>query len=561
MNALQCLVIPEKLLATHFQNFINFIEMMGEKMNSKKFQEGAKVLYHEVFVSNQDMKGTIFDRIKNFRQEIMDLTKLKWEGNGKKCRESAQSLHIQISKLSRPASCKELHKLCPWLSGYKWCGENDFIEIPGQYSGDFKPFVDQHFKIVRFYNDLKVFSSKQMPIELKMLGSDGKTHSFIIKYGEDLRQDHRIVQVLDLMSRQLSMDKNCKKNHLKIQTYQVIPINSNYGMLSVVKDATTITDYLEEASKFIHFTKNGQDITFLNFLPSVKESFRYFLLGDMKSSNWSKIYEQAALRLSRQQLVDEMTATEAMFPKDMLRRSLMKTAISLETYYILRKNFITSLITMNIAHWLLGIGDRHLNNILIDIKSGRLIGIDFGFAFGAGANLLVPETVPFRLTSQFVNVLEPMGIDGMIKKNMIHVMRCLRDYSQTILIFLEIFVTEPTMDWLMRSKQNVVGNIDTEVSLASSDWNPQARIAIIERKLAGANPVKIIQDELAISQIAVKTELLNRYKVLTKGEVGSIRYGMNNDELTVQDQVSCLIDMATDKSLLALIYLGWDPWV
>lgn len=281
----------------------------------------------------------------------------------------------------------------------------------------------------------------------------------------------------------------------------------------------------------------------------------------MLCSNWGKIYEQAALRLSSDELANEKRATEAKFPKDMLRRSLMKSAISLETYYILRKNFITSLVTMNIAHWLLGIGDRHLSNILIDMKSGRLIGIDFGIAFGAAADIAVPETVPFRLTPQFVNVLEPMGIDGMVKKNMIHVMRCLRDYSRPILICLEMFVKEPTIDWLLRSKMKSVGNAEANVSLASSDWNPESRIAFVERKLEGANPVKIIQDELAISQIAANPELLDRYTTLTDGGSDSIRKRMDNEGLTVEDQVSCLIEMATDKSLLALIYLGWDPWI
>lgn len=565
MMALQCLVLPEKMLDTHFHNFAHSIEVTGKKMTNEKFQEELKRLHFEVFVNNREMKGSRYVNIKDFNAKFHQLTKLNWGTDQKAILNRIRSLQMEIKtvvdKISRPVSCKELHKLCNWLSEYKWCGDNNFIEIPGQYTGDVKPFVEQHVKIVRLDNNLKVFTSKQLPIEIKMYGSDGKAYSFIIKYGEDLRQDQRIGHVLDLMSRQLSLDKNCKQNHLKIQTYQVIPINSNCGMLSVVKDATTITDYLEEASKIMRLTMNGQKTSYLSFLPSVKERFRRFLLGDMNSGKMDKIYAHAALRLSRSELADELATTEASFPRDMLRRSLMKSAISLETYFILRKNFITSLVTMSIAHWLLGIGDRHLSNILIDMKSGRLIGIDFGIAFGAAANLSVPETVPFRLTSQFVNVLEPMGIDGMIKKNMIHVMRCLRSFSQTILICLEMFVKEPTMDWLLRSQMKSVGNVDGDVSLASSDWNPEARIAIVERKLEGANPVKIIQDELAISQIAVNVELMERYVILTEGGDDSARKRMNNDGLTVEEQVTCLIEMATDKSLLALIYLGWDPWV
>lgn len=64
------------------------------------------------------------------------------------------------------------------------------------------------------------------------------------------------------------------------------------------------------------------------------------------------------------------------------------------------------------------------SNILFDKKNGYLIGIDFGVAFGnATRNLPIPELIPFRLTPHFVNVLEPMGVSGLIKKNMTHTLR------------------------------------------------------------------------------------------------------------------------------------------
>lgn len=48
--------------------------------------------------------------------------------------------------------------------------------------------------------------------------------------------------------------------------------------------------------------------------------------------------------------------------------------------------------------WLLGLGDRHLDNLLLDTDSGELLHIDFSVCFDKGAGLAVPEVVPFRLT-------------------------------------------------------------------------------------------------------------------------------------------------------------------
>ena len=50
------------------------------------------------------------------------------------------------------------------------------------------------------------------------------------------------------------------------------------------------------------------------------------------------------------------------------------------------------------ASYLIGIGDRHLENFLVDTTDGEVLGIDFGIAFGSGVHLSIPELVPFRLT-------------------------------------------------------------------------------------------------------------------------------------------------------------------
>lgn len=73
------------------------------------------------------------------------------------------------------------------------------------------------------------------------------------------------------------------------------------------------------------------------------------------------------------------------------------------------------------AHWLLGIGDRHLSNVLFNVRTGRVVGIDFGLAFGSGTrDHNVPELIPFRLTPQFVTVMSPLGLTGVITKGKLY---------------------------------------------------------------------------------------------------------------------------------------------
>ena len=51
--------------------------------------------------------------------------------------------------------------------------------------------------------------------------------------------------------------------------------------------------------------------------------------------------------------------------------------------------------------YLMGLGDRHLDNILLDRVSAEVVHIDYNIVFERGRRLPVPEIVPFRLTQTF----------------------------------------------------------------------------------------------------------------------------------------------------------------
>lgn len=52
-------------------------------------------------------------------------------------------------------------------------------------------------------------------------------------------------------------------------------------------------------------------------------------------------------------------------------------------------------------------GDRHCDNILLNVDDGKAIHIDFDCIFEKGKFLPVPETIPFRMTK---NTVAPMGV-------------------------------------------------------------------------------------------------------------------------------------------------------
>ena len=91
--------------------------------------------------------------------------------------------------------------------------------------------------------------------------------------------------------------------------------------------------------------------------------------------------------------------------------------------------------------YILGLGDRHVGNILIISTSGKVAHIDFGDSFeNAMDRENVPEKVPFRLTRMLVNAMEVTGVNGTYKKICQESMKMCRNNKDAILAVLEAFI-------------------------------------------------------------------------------------------------------------------------
>lgn len=103
--------------------------------------------------------------------------------------------------------------------------------------------------------------------------------------------------------------------------------------------------------------------------------------------------------------------------------------------------------------YILGIGDRHISNILIDKNTAELVHIDFGIAFEQGKCLPTPETVPFRLTRDIRSALGPCGVEGIFRKSCEKTMEVLRQNKSTILTIIEVLLHDPLYLWTLTSSK------------------------------------------------------------------------------------------------------------
>lgn len=217
----------------------------------------------------------------------------------------------------------------------------------------------------------------------------------------------------------------------------MIPLSKTVGLIQWIDNTRSLQE-------LIYFTLSTQEINQYN---SIFKMYQEWIQNAAPSKKliYEK-YKEAVVKYNASKVYTKMNEFINKTKWDSLRKTLIVLCPSIESFIIMRRNFITSYATMCIAHWILGIGDRHLQNTLIVINSGRCLGIDFGLVFDAGVDQKIPELMPFRLTSQILGLLKPFTEKDLLRTIMIHVLRAMRNEQGPILSCMDVFVHE-SLNW------------------------------------------------------------------------------------------------------------------
>ena len=139
---------------------------------------------------------------------------------------------------------------------------------------------------------------------------------------------------------------------------------------------------------------------------------------------------------------------------DDLAKLLLLKSPSSEVWFDRRTNFTRSLAVMSMVGYVLGLGDRHPSNLLLDRNSGKILHIDFGDCFEvAMTREKFPEKIPFRLTRMLINAMEVTGIEGTYRSTCESTMEVLRRNKDSLMAVLEAFVYDPLLNWRLIDKK------------------------------------------------------------------------------------------------------------
>lgn len=299
------------------------------------------------------------------------------------------------------------------------------LALPGTYQSG-KPVV----RIQSFDPVATVISSKQRPRKLAMRGSDGQKYEYVLKGHEDIRQDERVMQLFGLVNTLLATDPECLKRHLNIQRFAAIPLSTQSGLLSWVANSDTLHVLIREYRESRKILLNIEHRIMLQMAPD------YDNLTLMQKV---EVFGYA---------LDNTTGQD-------LYRVLWLKSKSSESWLDRRTNYTRSLGVMSMVGYILGLGDRHPSNLMLDRITGKIVHIDFGDCFEVAMHReKYPERVPFRLTRMLTFAMEVSNIEGSFRTTCEHVMRLLRVNKESLMAVLEAFIHDPLLTWRLGNRES-----------------------------------------------------------------------------------------------------------
>ncbi|KAJ3333865.1 hypothetical protein HDU76_002191 [Blyttiomyces sp. JEL0837] len=331
------------------------------------------------------------------------------------------------------------------------------------------PFTESPPTIAGFNEEIEIMNSLQKPRKISVLGSDGRDYIFLLKPKDDLRKDARLMEFNGLINRLLKKESEARRRNLHIRTYTVVPLNEECGIIDAKPHEVKALKDRKPAPVVDISPKIG--------LPKFPAVFHEWFLET--------------------------------FPEP-------------TRWFGSRITYASTIAVMSMVGYVVGLGDRHGENILFDEKTGACVHVDLNCLFEKGKTFEKPEVVPFRLTHNMVDAFGIAGTEGVFRKSCEISMRILRNNRESLMAVLETFIYDPLCEWSKKSA------------------------ASLSHKSLAKDQTGEIENEEAVKHLRTVD-----YKLK-----GIIKDGL---PLGVEGQVKELIAEATDVRNLACMYIGWTP--
>eukprot|EP01098_Paradermamoeba_levis_P016281 TRINITY_DN8699_c0_g1_i2.p1 TRINITY_DN8699_c0_g1~~TRINITY_DN8699_c0_g1_i2.p1 ORF type:complete len:275 (-),score=74.01 TRINITY_DN8699_c0_g1_i2:189-938(-) len=216
-----------------------------------------------------------------------------------------------------------------------------------------------------------------------------------------------------------------------------------------------------------------------------------------------------------------------------------------------RINYIRSTAASSMIGYIVGLGDRHAQNILIDQNTCEVVHIDLGVAFDQGRTLRTPEVVPFRLTRDIVDGMGLTGTEGVFRRCCEETLKVLRQRSNELITIASVFIHDPLFKWSL----SPLKALQIQPDEISSNLPEQYKSSVMGKTNTRASTANTNAN--TTSSISKTNTEAQRVLLRLKQKLQGIEYG---EPLSIEAQVRQLIDEAQEPERLCKMFPGWAPW-
>ncbi|XP_062915129.1 serine/threonine-protein kinase SMG1 isoform X2 [Mobula hypostoma] len=350
-------------------------------------------------------------------------------------------LNLQQRAQKRTSYLLHLEEISPRMAAMS----NTEIALPGEIS------ARDAVTIQSVGNSITILPTKTKPKKLMFLGSDGKNYPYLFKGLEDLHLDERIMQFLSIVNTMFIKINHQETPRFHARHYSVTPLGTRSGLIQWVDGATPLFGLYKrwqqrEATLQAQKNQDSYQTTQNPALVPRPSELYYSKIGPALKSvglNLDVSRRDWPLSVMSSVLEELMEST----PPNLLAKELWCSCTTPDEWWRVTQSYARSTAVMSMVGYIIGLGDRHLDNVLIDMTTGEVVHIDYNVCFEKGKSLRVPEKVPFRMTQNIETALGVTGVEGLFRLSCEQVVQIMRRGRETLLTLLEAFVYDPLVDW------------------------------------------------------------------------------------------------------------------
>lgn len=275
--------------------------------------------------------------------------------------------------------------------------------------------------IAKLDTHMTIASGMSAPKIITAIGTNGVRYKQLVKGGhDDLRQDAIMEQVFAAVSSLLKLHRETQQRNLGIRTYKVLPLTTTSGLIEFVPNTIPLHEFLMPAHERYH-------------------------PADLKGGQCRREISAVQNRSNETRVSTFRKVADRFHP--VMRYFFMENFPDPDDWFSRRLAYTRTTAAISMLGHVLGLGDRHGHNILLDSKTGEVVHIDLGVAFEAGRILPIPETVPFRLTRDIVDGMGMTKTEGVFRRCCEFTLDALREEQYSIMTILDVLRYDPLYTW------------------------------------------------------------------------------------------------------------------